>query len=595
MKTTNFLRLGTMFLLALSCCFSAIAQENQVEKPKEARVKIHRKIDGKTIAIDTTIQLKDGLNIEEVIRQLGLTEDMNLENIGNIDIDVDADVLENAGVDDGEKIIRKRIIKKESDEKCCAKQANKPFLGVVLAEDYQGDGVLVSEVIEESAAAKAGLQTGDILTAINKTKVANYETLVTSLQAFKVNDEIKIKYNRANKKKKTKAVLQANSTMAKKSTDCESKCDKAKAYAHHFQKMNRPFLGVHLEKNEDEGTKKENGVLVSRVVENSAAAKAGLQQNDRIIKVENTTVNTPDELVNALKAYKIEDKVAITYVRANQTKTTTATLAAPHAPHHFEKHHHMERFHHMPNKALLGLVGVRSEEGLVITKIIDESGAKEAGLKIGDIIKSVNEEVVDNMRELASTIGKYNPADKVTIKFTRGGKAMNTTATLKENTYPHKQKMIIKGAGKEDIAEHFKENGIDVDKIILFKENEGTVPTRESKRIVIIIKDIEDIDKTTFKSSINNIDAKETVEVADLSFYPNPSDGKFALNFNISNTKNTTVRIVNASGKVIFTEAINNFKGNYTNDIDISDNKKGIYFLQIIQGSKVLTKKILVQ
>lgn len=70
-------------------------------------------------------------------------------------------------------------------------------------------------------------------------------------------------------------------------------------------------------------------------------------------------------------------------------------------------------------------------EGLVITEVATSSAAQDAGLKKGDIIKSINGNPVTIPSELQELVTRYKPGDKVTISYTRNGKAYNTTATLK--------------------------------------------------------------------------------------------------------------------------------------------------------------------
>ncbi len=70
-------------------------------------------------------------------------------------------------------------------------------------------------------------------------------------------------------------------------------------------------------------------------------------------------------------------------------------------------------------------------EGLVITDVSDNGAAKEAGLKKGDIIKSVNGTAVTLPSELQELVTRYKPGDKVTVLYSRNGKDNTLTATLK--------------------------------------------------------------------------------------------------------------------------------------------------------------------
>ncbi len=70
-------------------------------------------------------------------------------------------------------------------------------------------------------------------------------------------------------------------------------------------------------------------------------------------------------------------------------------------------------------------------DGLVITEVSANSGASEAGLKKGDIIKSVNGVSVTLPSELQELVTRYKPSDKISIVISRNGVDKTLTATLK--------------------------------------------------------------------------------------------------------------------------------------------------------------------
>ena len=70
-------------------------------------------------------------------------------------------------------------------------------------------------------------------------------------------------------------------------------------------------------------------------------------------------------------------------------------------------------------------------DGLVITDVATNSAALEAGLKKGDIIKSVNGTIVTLPSELQELVTGYKPSDKLTVLYSRNEKDYTTTATLK--------------------------------------------------------------------------------------------------------------------------------------------------------------------
>jgi S1-C subfamily serine protease len=69
-----------------------------------------------------------------------------------------------------------------------------------------------------------------------------------------------------------------------------------------------------------------DGALVEAVQPDGAAARAGIQEGDVIIKVEGTVITGADTLVVTIRAHHIGDTVRITLVRGTGTHTVTAVL-----------------------------------------------------------------------------------------------------------------------------------------------------------------------------------------------------------------------------------------------------------------------------
>ena len=72
--------------------------------------------------------------------------------------------------------------------------------------------------------------------------------------------------------------------------------------------------------------------------------------------------------------------------------------------------------------------------------------------------------------------------------------------------------------------------------------------------------------------------------------YPNPNNGKFKIN--ISSINKINIEIFNLLGEKIY--ATSNFI-QQSNEIDLSNSIKGIYFVKIYDGEKVQTEKIVIQ
>lgn len=89
--------------------------------------------------------------------------------------------------------------------------------------------------------------------------------------------------------------------------------------------------------------------------------------------------------------------------------------------------------------------------------------------------------------------------------------------------------------------------------------------------------------------------AKEELKVEEISYYPNPNNGRFNLKFSLKNKGTTVVRIMDSKGDEVFVDTAEKLSGEYSREIDISPFGPGMYFLQVAQNGRYHTKKLLVQ
>lgn len=71
-----------------------------------------------------------------------------------------------------------------------------------------------------------------------------------------------------------------------------------------------------------------------------------------------------------------------------------------------------------------------SDTGVIISDFLTNSPAKTAGLETGDIIIAVNDDAIENMTDLISTLLKYQAGDKVEVKVVRGEQTLSIKVTL---------------------------------------------------------------------------------------------------------------------------------------------------------------------
>lgn len=199
------------------------------------------------------------------------------------------------------------------------------FLGVSTIKTEDG-AKITEEVAKETAAGKAGLQKGDIITRIDDEKIDGPQALYDAISAKQPKDEVKITYRHEGKKKTTKAILQEkrqgsySKTYSYSGPDGSFRNFTVPAYpglpepptppappefpdfAPEFQQElqglqdefrgfpRRQKLGLKIQ-----DTEAGNAVKVLEVEDSSAAAIAGLKQGDLITEIAGSKITNTDE------------------------------------------------------------------------------------------------------------------------------------------------------------------------------------------------------------------------------------------------------------------------------------------------------------
>jgi serine protease Do len=69
--------------------------------------------------------------------------------------------------------------------------------------------------------------------------------------------------------------------------------------------------------------------------------------------------------------------------------------------------------------------------GVYVAGVVDGSGADKAGIRVGDVITTINNRPVKNLSALVGIIGQYSPGDVVRVNLLHNGKIKTVRVTLK--------------------------------------------------------------------------------------------------------------------------------------------------------------------
>ncbi|MBN1680097.1 MAG: PDZ domain-containing protein [Anaerolineae bacterium] len=83
-------------------------------------------------------------------------------------------------------------------------------------------------------------------------------------------------------------------------------------------------------------------------------------------------------------------------------------------------------------QAWLGVYVTDSDEGVMITRVQSRSPAREAGLRMGDVIVAVDDEAIESAEMLVDLIATYEPGDTIVVSVERRGDTKDYEVTLAE-------------------------------------------------------------------------------------------------------------------------------------------------------------------
>jgi serine protease Do len=194
------------------------------------------------------------------------------------------------------------------------------FLGIVpqaltpeIAESFgvrEDDGILIGQVLEDTPAAEAGLETGDIITKLNNQSVRDVHAFRMEVADQRVGDTIRLEILRDGKAKNVNVQLAERPGAVVAS----SRGPEAREWA--------GITVVDVDSREasrwtEDPT--EQGVLVMAVAPGSPAEEAGIRAGDIIKEVGNVEIADRSDYADAVKKYEEKDAVAILIKRGGQT------------------------------------------------------------------------------------------------------------------------------------------------------------------------------------------------------------------------------------------------------------------------------------
>jgi serine protease Do len=192
-------------------------------------------------------------------------------------------------------------------------------------------------------------------------------------------------------------------------------------------KVVRGYLGVEIDNleagmGEFFGTQNGKGAVIMKVMEDSAAAKAGLKADDIVVEVAGEPVATANDLMNRVALRQPGSKIDLVILRDGKRKTVSVTLdtrppeaaqivggtAKPSGP--------LGISVQTLTRALARELGYEGLSGVVIDEVESGSLAEEYGLEPEMLITEVNREAVRNVKQFNEAMAKARQKGKALLR-----------------------------------------------------------------------------------------------------------------------------------------------------------------------------------
>ncbi len=187
-------------------------------------------------------------------------------------------------------------------------------------------------------------------------------------------------------------------------------------------KVVRPFLGVQMQAvNEDMakalGLKTTQGAIITSVVKDSPADKAGLRRYDVVVGVDGKKIRNPLDLKIAIMSHSPGDKIVLRVIRNGKEMKIPVVLGSEtQAPSYFAQGN--------PLGIEVSPLSRRLKRfypyGVEVVRVKPGSPAQRAGIQPGDVILEINRRPVHSVGEFKAVVGQLRKGDIVLLTVARG-------------------------------------------------------------------------------------------------------------------------------------------------------------------------------
>ena len=193
-----------------------------------------------------------------------------------------------------------------------------------------------------------------------------------------------------------------------------------------YGKVRRGWLGVSVQSITKEmlsffNIERVRGVVVTRIMERSPGARAGLKRGDVILSLENIEVNDKTDYSERVSTYPLGNTINMGILRGGKVESVSLKVSLLPASRVADYVKIWLGF--TVNKIQQSLVRryhLVTSQGVVVTSVTPNSVSDKIGVQSGDIIRQVNQVKIENEKDFRAAMVEVAGRDSVLILVQRG-------------------------------------------------------------------------------------------------------------------------------------------------------------------------------
>jgi photosystem II stability/assembly factor-like uncharacterized protein len=161
------------------------------------------------------------------------------------------------------------------------------------------------------------------------------------------------------------------------------------------------------------------GLRIASVQKDSPASRAKLLKGDRLLSLDGKDLKTLADFLVLLQPRQPGDKIKLSYERGEKKDTAEITLAARPGVNTRGQ-----------NRATLAVQAEDSEDGVILTEVLEKGAADRAGLKVGDVLLTLDGMKLETMVVLRKLLAGKRVGDKAKLTYRHGTEKKEVEVTL---------------------------------------------------------------------------------------------------------------------------------------------------------------------